>query len=221
MAHNALNGGAVTEIGGGKAMLNATVHQIDSGKALFGGTVYPITFAEKCIVTLLTFFRYNSTPDSADQAPDGPSGIGIVLKDTSGNVRSADMYEGISGMAVLPSAYSTWSRHTVGTQVCSQNNTPKKSTFTIDACVGDTFELWIEITGDGDNKPGYADVYLNGTQVLNDAGGTDTNKDGSFTGDERFVSYSTVVTGNATVDQTDSNGSTGGPMVTIKITMEG
>lgn len=44
MAHNVLNGGAVSEIGGGKAMLNGAVYQIDSGKAMSGGTVFSISF---------------------------------------------------------------------------------------------------------------------------------------------------------------------------------
>lgn len=44
MAHNTLNSGTVTEIGGGKALLNDTVYEVKSGKALSNGTVYNIEF---------------------------------------------------------------------------------------------------------------------------------------------------------------------------------
>ncbi|WP_458397418.1 hypothetical protein [Anaerotignum sp.] len=216
MAHNTLNGGTVTEIGGGKAMLNGTVYEVDSGKALSGGTVCPITFAEKCTVTLIVFFRYNAADSAADKNICGPEGIGIVLKNSAGSVKSADMYEGLSGGAVLPSAY-TWETHLVGTQTCEEGS-ETKSTYTLDACIGDTMELWVQIS-DG-NKEGQLILYVNDVNIGTMAA-TDTNADETFTGDECYVSHSVVLTGNTIVNQSSANDGSGGPMATIKITMEG
>lgn len=66
MAHNTLSGGAVTEIGGGRAALNGAVYEVDSGKAMGGGTVYPISFAEPIDVPALSDATWEQIREVSD-----------------------------------------------------------------------------------------------------------------------------------------------------------
>ena len=52
MAHKAMIGGTVYEIGGGKAMVGGAVYDIEKGKTMVSGTVREIAFAEMITVTI-------------------------------------------------------------------------------------------------------------------------------------------------------------------------
>lgn len=204
MAHNVMNGGTVREIGGGKAMLNGTVYNIDSGKAMSGGTVYPISFGgEPCVVA------FNHSFLRSDGQVVGPQGFGIVIKDSSGVVKTAELYEASSGEAARPSGY-VWNVH-------EGSEFSYKVAVTIDAQIGDTLVVYVD-GKEGSKIGGGITIYFNGTKVVN--GWTSVEGD-SVPDDDQCVSYSAVVTGNTTITTSDVNDSTAGPMCTVNIKMEG
>lgn len=53
MAHKAMIGGAVYEVGGGKDMIGGAVYEKDHGKTMLGGTVYEVGFVEMATVTIM------------------------------------------------------------------------------------------------------------------------------------------------------------------------
>lgn len=54
MAHKAMIGGTVYEIGGGKAMVGGAVYDIEKGKTMVSGTVWEIAFAGGTAIVTIT-----------------------------------------------------------------------------------------------------------------------------------------------------------------------
>ena len=58
MAHKAMIGGTVYEIGGGKAMVGGAVYDIEKGKTMVSGTVWEIAFAGGTAIVTITGSGY-------------------------------------------------------------------------------------------------------------------------------------------------------------------
>lgn len=176
MAHNTLNGGAVTEIGGGKAMLGGTVYEVDSGKALSGGTVYPIKFADECTVEINL---------SVDNQSMGVLGLGVGVYDNNGNLVDgylistvqdpSDDSDDYSEPTELSEYHRSYFDGTTNGGTLSAVMTVQK---------GYTLKLFVCMDG---KTSSYCYIYYNGTQVY----AKDTDID--------YDTWSTEITGNTTV----------------------
>ena len=153
MAHNTLNGGTVTEIGGGKAMLNGTVYQVDSGKALSGGTVYPISFGNECTVTI----DLNETNKNG-----GMLDLAVGIYDKNGGL--------VDGYAVSDFDGSSPDAELSGYKVTYGGDSNANVNTVMTAEIGDTLKIIVRMDG---TKTSYCYIYFNGTQVYGKDSDTD------------------------------------------------
>jgi hypothetical protein len=200
-------GGAVTEIGGGKAMLDGTVYEVDKGKVLAGGTIYKIEFETKYAISFKHTFARNETDGG-----DGVEAYGVVVKDSTGVVKVAEWFEidetdedGGSASVVVPSLYE-WDE-TIGPSF----------DFHYESDPGDVLELWFG----GLMKESEVTIIFNGVSqgVL---ALLDVDGDGE-TNDDVCTMYTLQLKGNVEVKVLEEGQTEKATEVyaTIGITMEG
>lgn len=205
MAHNTLNGGTVTEIGGGKAMLNGTVYEVDSGKAMYGGAVHPISFGGgPCTVNVQVNTRSGGKALAINT-------LSVGIYDSAGALKTGVSYSDYSKAATdgsygFPSGYTV--KYTTGGD--------SKGLQCNDTYEAISDEDVLKLTIDTNNKyyPKTI-VYLNGVEVASFEADSSTDVIGEWT---------TPITGNTTVkyDRTqDVAYGDNSSIASVYVTMEG
>jgi len=153
MAHNTLNGGAVTEIGGGKAMFSGTVYEVDSGKALSGGTVYPISFDDGvCTVNIDLNLEHTTSGDGGQRYFNNFS---ISVWDADGNI--------INGYGYYVTEGNNHTTHYPEVLVASTVEGPVKVGTSFDVPKGSKLEFFLL----GNTKMNsITHIYMNGVLLM-------------------------------------------------------
>ena len=195
MAHNTLNGGTVTEIGGGKAMLNGTVYEVGSGKALSGGAVYQVNFSQPCSVRV---YAHESVVDGNVLTTSGIYAIGIRITNKGGQRKLNVCYK--SSLTNLND------EQMIKNEGWSIYQTDAHIDLMHEAEVGDTLYVKAWVVFDDKVSASPSRFYVNGKEVLN------KTNDGSHIQQE----YTIGITGNTVVEYDAEN-----RVYDILITMEG